>query len=78
LGRRVNLSQPHCPLFLLAGRDDDIVAPEQIFAAEHLIDDGHCTVTRAIAPCGHLGLFMGRNVLSTIWPDIARWLSQPA
>jgi poly(3-hydroxybutyrate) depolymerase len=78
LGRRVDLSRLHCPLFLLAGKDDDIIAPEQIFAAEHLIDEGHCTVTKAIAPCGHLGLFMGRNVLSTVWPDIARWLSQPA
>jgi len=78
LGRRVDLSKLHCPLFLLAARDDDIVAPEQIFATEHLIDYGHCTVTKAIAPCGHLGLFMGRNILSTVWPDIARWLSQPA
>jgi len=78
LGRRVDLSRLHCPLFLLAARDDDVVAPEQIFATEHLVDREHCTITKAIAPCGHLGLFMGRNVLSTVWPDIARWLSRPA
>jgi hypothetical protein len=27
-----------------------------------------------MAPGGHLGLFMGRAILSDIWPDIARWL----
>jgi poly(3-hydroxybutyrate) depolymerase len=76
LGRRIDLSKLHCPMFLLAARDDDIVASEQIFATEHLVDHRHCTVTKAIAPCGHLGLFMGRNVLSTVWLEVARWLSQ--
>jgi poly(3-hydroxybutyrate) depolymerase len=75
LGRRIDLSKLHCPLFLLAARDDDIVAPEQIFATEHLVDSGHCPIAKVIAPCGHLGLFMGRNILSTVWPDIACWLS---
>jgi len=36
-----------------------------------------CTVSKAAAACGHLGLFMGREVLSTVWPDVARWLQQP-
>jgi poly(3-hydroxybutyrate) depolymerase len=78
LGRRIDLSKLHCPLFLLAARDDDIVVPEQMFATEHLVDRKHCTITKAIAPCGHLGLFMGRNVLSRVWPEIARWLLQPS
>jgi poly(3-hydroxybutyrate) depolymerase len=77
LGRRIDLSKLRCPLFLLAARDDDIVAPEQIFATERLVDREHCTISKAIAPCGHLGLFMGRNILSTVWPDIALWLQQP-
>ena len=75
LGRRIDLSKLHCPMFLLAARDDDIVASEQIFATEHLVDYRHCTVTKAIAPCGHLGLFMGRNVLSTVWLEVAHWIS---
>jgi poly(3-hydroxybutyrate) depolymerase len=78
LGRRIDLSKLHCPMFLLAAQDDDIVAPEQIFATEHLVDYEHCTIRRAIAPCRHLGLFMGRKVLSGVWPDIARWLLQGA
>jgi poly(3-hydroxyalkanoate) synthetase len=76
LGRRIDISKLRCPTFLLAARDDDIVAPEQIFAMERLVGHGRCTVAKAIAPCGHLGLFMGRKVLSTIWPDVACWLLQ--
>jgi hypothetical protein len=34
-----------------------------------------CSIQKAVAPCGHLGLFMGREILAQIWPDIARWLS---
>ena len=37
LGRRVELSELRCPLFLLAARDDEVVASEQIFATERLV-----------------------------------------
>ncbi len=77
LGRGLDLSKVRCPLFLLAARDDDIVAPEQIFATQKLVH-ADCSVTSAVAPCGHLGLFMGRKVLSTVWTDIAHWLVQAA
>ncbi len=78
LGRQINLSNVRCPLFLLAARDDEVVAPGQIFATERLIDSTRCTIQKAIAPCGHLGLFMGRAILSDTWPDIAHWLARPA
>jgi poly(3-hydroxyalkanoate) synthetase len=74
LGRRIDLSALRCPVFLLAGRDDDVVAPEQIFASERFIDSRRCTVQKIVAPCGHLGLFMGKAILAEIWPGIARWL----
>jgi poly(3-hydroxyalkanoate) synthetase len=77
LGQRIDLSRVRCPLFLLAARDDDVVVPEQIFATQDLVN-ADCSVRNAIAPCGHLGLFMGRKVLSTIWTDIADWLVQSA
>jgi poly(3-hydroxyalkanoate) synthetase len=76
LGRKVDLSELRCPLFLLAARDDDVVAPEQIFATEHLVDRQRCSIEKAVAPCGHLGLFMGKEILARIWPGIARWLSR--
>jgi poly(3-hydroxyalkanoate) synthetase len=74
LGRRVDLSMLHCPVFLLAASADDTVAPEQVFATERLIDMRHCAVTKSTAQCGHLGLFMGRRVLGGAWRDIAQWL----
>ena len=74
LGRPIDLAGVRCPLFLLAARDDDVVAPEQIFATEHLVDSRHFAVQKITAPCGHLGLFMGREILAEVWPEIARWL----
>ncbi|MGB7692122.1 MAG: alpha/beta fold hydrolase [Pseudolabrys sp.] len=74
LGRPIDLAGMRCPLFLLAARDDDVVATEQIFATAHLVDSRHCAIERATAPCGHLGLFMGREILAEVWPEIARWL----
>ena len=74
LGRKTDLSNVRCPLFLLAARDDDVVAREQIFAIEHLVDNQHCTVDKTVAPCGHLGLFMGKQILADVWPSVARWL----
>jgi poly(3-hydroxyalkanoate) synthetase len=60
LGWRIDLSKLHCPMFLLAARDDNIVTSEQILATERLVGHGHGTITKAIALCGHLGLFTGR------------------
>jgi len=77
LGRAVDISKLRCPLFLLAAREDDVVAAEQIFATERLVDRRNCTVETAIAPCGHLGLFMGKQILTEVWPAIALWLSRP-
>jgi poly(3-hydroxybutyrate) depolymerase len=77
LGRQADISNVCCPLFLLAARDDEIVAPEQVFATESLIDTTRSTVRKAIAPCGHLGLFMGKEILSRTWPDVARWVRAP-
>ncbi len=77
LGRAIDLNDLRCPVFLLAARDDDVVAPEQIFATEHLVDRRRCSVEKAVAPCGHLGLFMGREILVGVWPGIARWLLRP-
>ena len=74
LGRQIELSALRCPLFLLAARDDDVVAREQMFAIERLVDCERCTIERTVAPCGHLGLFMGKGILAEVWPDVARWL----
>ena len=75
LGQRVDLSKVRCPMFLLAARDDEVVAAEQIFATEGLVGTPAEAIRKTIAPGGHLELFMGRATLSEFWPDIARWLA---
>jgi poly(3-hydroxybutyrate) depolymerase len=78
LGERVALRKVTCPLYLLAARDDDVVAPEQVFAAARLVGTARQDIRQATAPCPHLGMFMGQATLTQIWPDIARWLVRPS
>jgi poly(3-hydroxyalkanoate) synthetase len=75
LGHTIDLAAVHAPAFLLAARDDELVAPAQLFAAAHLVGTPARQVHTAIAPCRHLGLFMNRAVLDETWPTIAAWLN---
>jgi hypothetical protein len=52
LGPPNRLTGMRCPLFLLAARDDDVVASEQIFATAHLVGPRYCAIEKATAPCG--------------------------
>jgi poly(3-hydroxybutyrate) depolymerase len=74
LGRPIDLSMVRRPIFLLAARDDEIVAPEQLLAARHLVGSNSHQIRTEIVPCTHLGLFMGATTLQHTWPKIARWL----
>ena len=76
LGRLVDLRELRCPLFLLAGDRDPIATAGQVLAAATLTGAPPRDVETAIAPCGHLALFMGRDTLKNEWPRIARWLSE--
>jgi poly(3-hydroxyalkanoate) synthetase len=77
LGRRIDLKTVDAPMFLLAGRDDELVAPPQLFAAEHLVGTPAQDVRKEVAPCRHLGLFMGKRTLQEAWPRIVRWIMEP-
>ena len=76
LGRLVDLRELRCPLFLLAGDRDSIATAGQVLAAAALTGARPRDVETAIAPCGHLALFVGRDTLKNEWPRIARWLSE--
>ena len=80
LGRRLDLADVNMPVYLLAARDDELVASEQLFALERLIATPPAAVHKDTAPCSHLGLFMGRATLCERWPQIAHWLgvAEPA
>jgi poly(3-hydroxybutyrate) depolymerase len=71
LGERLDLSSIDCPVFLLAGAKDDITPPEQVLSAASLFRN----VQTAVAPGGHVGLFMGRDTLRQHWTKIADWIT---
>lgn len=76
LGHVLDLSTVRAPMYLLAGANDEVIAPEQLFAAARLTSTpGEC-VEMEKSPCGHLGLFMGAETIAGAWTRIARWLSR--
>jgi polyhydroxyalkanoate depolymerase len=76
LGKRLNLKDIVCPVYLLAGADDDITTKEQVFDADKLLGTPKDRMTKALVPGGHVGLFMGGQTLKTAWPKIARWIAE--
>jgi poly(3-hydroxybutyrate) depolymerase len=74
LGQRLLLHDIRCPLYLLAGESDDITPKEQVFAAEQLVGTPREAIEKAMAPGGHIGLFMGSRTLRTNWPQIGKWM----
>jgi polyhydroxyalkanoate depolymerase len=76
LGRRLHLRDIRCPVYLLAGDADDITPKEQVFAAEQLVGTPESGIAKALAPGGHIGLFMGERTLRDTWPEIARWIAR--
>ncbi|MFD2405236.1 alpha/beta fold hydrolase [Azorhizophilus paspali] len=75
LGRRLDLRDITCPVYLLAGEGDDITSPEQVFNAANLVGTPQERIVRQLVPGGHIGLFMGARTLTERWPEIARWIA---
>lgn len=75
LGRRIDLRSIVCPVYLLAGADDDITTPEQVLAAARLVGTHADRIRQETVPGGHIGLFMGARTLGQCWPHIARWIA---
>jgi len=76
LGEKINLGDVAKPIFLLAARDDELVAPAQLFAVERLVGTPSSQLRKAVAPCRHLGLFVSKGVLNDVWPRIVHWLAE--
>jgi poly(3-hydroxyalkanoate) synthetase len=76
LGQRIDLTRLRIPIYLLAGDADEVVAPEQLLAVERLVGTQPKYVRHEVAPCNHLGLFMGRRTLEEYWPRIAHWVRE--
>jgi poly(3-hydroxyalkanoate) synthetase len=74
LGRAIDLSRLDHPIFLLAGRDDDLVSVPQLLATARLVGTPPDRIAIAVEPCGHLSLFLGAETLAGAWSKVARWL----
>ncbi len=69
-GERIDLGRISCPLNLLAGADDHITPPDQVFALADYAATKETDVLRDTSAGGHLGLFMGRESLQNHWPPL--------
>lgn len=76
LGQRLSLANVTCPVYLLAGDTDDITTREQVFNTEKLLGTPKNKIEKALAPGGHIGLFMGARTLLDYWPKIAQWIAR--
>lgn len=74
LGQRIDLSRLRVPLYCIAGDEDHVVAPQQVLSVRRLVATAPEQLRSALVPGGHLSLFMGRETLATVWPDVVRWL----
>jgi poly(3-hydroxybutyrate) depolymerase len=74
LGHKIDLASVRIPMFLLAARDDELVAPAQLLAMEHLAGTPGRDLRQALASGRHIGLFAGKRTLEDFWPRIVRWL----
>ncbi len=74
LGRKLDLRNIVCPVYLLAGAEDDITTPEQVLDAAKYIGTPKDRVLQKTVPGGHIGLFMGARTLRDYWPSIAAWI----
>jgi poly(3-hydroxybutyrate) depolymerase len=78
LGRRLDLKDITCRVYLLAGASDDITTREQVFDAEKYLGTPRDGIQKQLVPGGHIGLFMGSRTLKETWPGIARWIRDAA
>ncbi len=75
LGRTLSLHDVTCPVYLLAGSEDDITTQEQVFDAAKYLGTAPDRIRRELVPGGHIGLFMGSRTLTRTWPEIAAWIA---
>ena len=77
LGKKIDLRGMRRPLYLIAASDDDVTAPEQLFACAGLVGTPCAAQKRQTAPGGHLSVFVGAQSLKKVWPDVVDWLAAP-
>jgi poly(3-hydroxyalkanoate) synthetase len=70
----IRIHEHACPVYLLAGADDDITTPEQVLNAARHVGTAPERILSKTVPGGRIGLFMGARTLGEHWPEVARWI----
>ncbi len=76
LGQTINLANVRTSLFLLAAREDELVAPAQLFATANLVGTPAHNIHKEMVGGHHVGLFVGQRTLNETWLRIAYWLAE--
>jgi poly(3-hydroxybutyrate) depolymerase len=74
-GQPVDLAAITCPVVMLAGSEDHITPPPQVFALGGAVSTPRSELFQHVVPGGHLGLFMGHRALREHWSAVAEALS---
>ncbi len=72
--KKIELKKIHCPLFIGAGRSDQMVTADAVKPLSQLTSSTDVTFT--LIPGGHLGLMSSQKSADTFWPVLAQWLGQ--
>ncbi len=75
-GQLADLGRITCPVFMMAGTRDHVTPPEQVFALTGLVSTPPEQVEQHLVEAGHIGLFMGREVLNSSWADLGQKLAR--
>jgi len=73
LDRMVDLKSITQPLVLIGGQNDDITPPAQVMAMKNHASSE--TVEEVLLPAGHIGVFMGSDIIKNYWPGILKSIS---
>ena len=68
LDRMVDLKAIRNPLVLIGGTADDITPPPQVMEMKKYVSSKQ--IEEIIVPAGHIGVFMGSEIIKKYWPSI--------
>ncbi len=66
----VDLGRITCPIYLLAGAEDDITPPPQVYALAQYVGTPRKQIVQRQTTGGHLGLFTGHQALRNHWAPL--------
>lgn len=73
-GRRIQLADIRCPVFVAYGLADKLASPASVVALQDLVSSTDVTLVEV--PMGHIGLVAGKTAPERVWRPMARWLRQ--